>query len=57
MFHLDSDISLSADPVITFGFVPQKEGELQVSARDSSGAIFDRRFAIPQGATDAPNPK
>ncbi len=55
VFHLDSDISLSADPVITFGFVPKTQGELQVSARDSTGAIFDRRFAIPQGLADARN--
>ena len=26
IFHLDSDISLSTDPVITFGFVPEKKG-------------------------------
>ena len=26
IFHLDSDISMSTDPVITFGFVPQAKG-------------------------------
>lgn len=57
VFHLDSDISLSADPVITFGFLPQTVGELQVSARDSTGATFDRRFAIPQSTADVSTAK
>lgn len=57
VFHLDSDISLSADPVITFGFVPQNKGELQVNAQDSTGARFDRRFAIAQDSIGARSAK
>ena len=47
VFHLDSDISLSADPVITFGFVPASGGELHVAARDSKGTSFEHQFSIP----------
>jgi len=47
VFHLDSDISLSSDPVITFGFVPQHRGQMTVVARDSSNATFNHSFDIP----------
>jgi len=47
IFHLDSDISLSTDPVITFGFVPQAQGQMQVVVRDSDNATFDHSFEIP----------
>lgn len=49
VFHLDSDISLSTDPVITFGFVPQAKGKMNVVVRDSSNATFDHAFDIPAG--------
>lgn len=48
VFHLDSDISLSTDPVITFGFVPQQKGQMRVVAHDSSNATFDRTFDVPE---------
>jgi sulfur-oxidizing protein SoxY len=47
VFHLDSDISLSTDPVITFGFVPQQKGQMKVVARDSSNTTFDHSFDVP----------
>ena len=47
VFHLDSDISMSTDPAITFGFVPHGHGELNVVVRDSTGAVFDKAFEIP----------
>ena len=47
IFHLDSDISLSTDPVITFGFVPQAKGRMQVVVRDSDNATFDHSFDLP----------
>jgi sulfur-oxidizing protein SoxY len=47
IFHLDSDISLSTDPVITFGFVPQAKGQLKIVVRDSKDAIFDHSFDVP----------
>ena len=39
IFHLD--------PVITFGFVPQAQGQMQVVVRDSDNATFDHSFDIP----------
>jgi sulfur-oxidizing protein SoxY len=47
VFHLDSDISLSTDPVITFGFVPPQKGQIRVVARDSANATFDHSFDVP----------
>ncbi len=47
VFHLDADISLSTDPVITFGFVPNGKGQMKVVAADSSNATFDRTFDVP----------
>jgi len=51
VFHLDSDISLSSDPVITFGFVPQRKGQIRIVTRDSSNATFDHRFDVPGAGT------
>jgi sulfur-oxidizing protein SoxY len=50
IFHLDSDISMSTDPVITFGFVPQAKGQMKVVVRDSKDATFDHSFEVPAGA-------
>ncbi len=47
VFHLDADISLSTDPVITFGFVPHAKGQMKVVAQDSSNTVFDRSFDVP----------
>jgi sulfur-oxidizing protein SoxY len=47
VFHLDADISLSTDPVITFGFVPNGKGQMKVVAADSSNATFDHTFDVP----------
>jgi len=47
IFHLDSDISMSTDPVITFGFVPQAKGQLKVVVKDSKDAMFDQSFDVP----------
>lgn len=54
IFHLDSDISMSTDPVITFGFVPQAKGQLKVVVRDSKDATFDRSFDVPGNGSDTP---
>jgi sulfur-oxidizing protein SoxY len=51
VFHLDSDISISTDPVINFGFVPQAKGKLKVAVRDSGDAAFDHSFDIPEPAS------
>ena len=47
VFHLDADISLSTDPVITFGFVPHAKGQMKVVAHDSSNTTFDHSFDVP----------
>jgi sulfur-oxidizing protein SoxY len=49
VFHLDSDISLSTDPVITFGFVPDRKGTMTLVVRDSDNASFDHSFDVPAG--------
>jgi sulfur-oxidizing protein SoxY len=49
VFHLDSDISLSTDPVITFGFVPDKKGTMKLVVRDSDNASFNHSFDVPAG--------
>ncbi len=45
VFTVDSDISISEDPSIHFGFVPENEGELKVRVKDSN----DRTFTYSQG--------
>ena len=47
VFHMDADISLSTDPVITFGFVPHEKGQMKVVARDSNNTTFDHSFDLP----------
>jgi sulfur-oxidizing protein SoxY len=47
VFHLDSDISLATDPVITFGFVPRDKGQLKVVVKDSKDEMFDQSFDVP----------
>jgi sulfur-oxidizing protein SoxY len=47
VFHLDSDISMSTDPVITFGFVPQAKGQMKIVVRDSKDVTFDHSFDVP----------
>ncbi len=42
----DTDISLSEDPVITFGFVPQGAGPMRVDVLDSTQARFHQDFAL-----------
>ncbi len=47
IFHLDSDISMSTDPVITFGFVPKAAGQMKIVVRDSKDATFAHTFDVP----------
>lgn len=47
VFHLDSDISLSSDPAITFSFMPKSKGTLTVVAKDSKETTFRHSFDIP----------
>lgn len=46
VLHLDSDISLAADPVIIFGVRPQGGGRFAVSVKDSDNAVFEHAFDL-----------
>jgi sulfur-oxidizing protein SoxY len=48
VLHLDSDISLAADPAITFGVNGLDKDKLEVTARDSDNAIFEHEFDLGQ---------
>ena len=50
VFRMDSDISLSTDPVIGFRFVPGEPGSMVVRVTDSADANWERRFELPQSA-------
>jgi sulfur-oxidizing protein SoxY len=49
VMHLDSDISLSADPVIGFGFTPPAKGQLKILVRDTKDESFGQSFDVPAG--------
>lgn len=46
VLHVESDIALSTDPVINFGFVPHKAGQLRVVVNDSKDHTFERTFDV-----------
>jgi sulfur-oxidizing protein SoxY len=47
IFTLESDIAISTDPVFTFGFIPEREGQIKVAIRDSDDASFEQSFQVP----------
>ncbi len=49
VLHLDSDISLAADPAITFGVNARAKGKLAIEARDSDNAVFEHEFDLGPG--------
>ena len=46
VLDVESDISLSEDPAITFGFVPHGPGPLRVDLEDSTKATWHGEFAL-----------
>ena len=50
VLHVESDISMSEDPALTFGFVPRSKGVLEVKAVDSTDAHFAQSFEVPAPA-------
>ena len=46
VLKLEADISLSEDPVITFGFVPHGAGPMRVDMQDSTQALFHASFPV-----------
>ncbi|MCP3870723.1 MAG: quinoprotein dehydrogenase-associated SoxYZ-like carrier [Gammaproteobacteria bacterium] len=49
LFSVDSDISISEDPSIRFGFEPEAGGKLEVSVKDSTGRTFAETFGVTGG--------
>lgn len=47
VFAMTSDISLSTNPVIEFGFKPEAKGQIKVVANDTSGERFEKTFDVP----------
>ena len=46
VLDVESDISLSEDPAITFGLVPHGPGPLQVDLEDSTKAAWHSEFVL-----------
>ncbi|HUZ91173.1 MAG TPA: quinoprotein dehydrogenase-associated SoxYZ-like carrier [Methylocella sp.] len=51
VLHLDSDISLAADPAITFGVNGPEKGKLAIEAHDSNNAVFEHNFDLGTGGS------
>ena len=51
VLQLDSDISLAADPAITFKISDKAKGKLKVEARDSDNAVFMQEFELGPGGS------
>jgi sulfur-oxidizing protein SoxY len=47
VFHLAGDISLATDPVIGFAFRAGQRGAVDVTVRDTDGAVFEDSFELP----------
>jgi sulfur-oxidizing protein SoxY len=47
VFSAETDISISEDPSIRFGFVPEKAGLLEVHVKDSNGRTFTHSVDLP----------
>lgn len=46
VLQVNSDISLSEDPAITFGFVPHGPGPFKVEVKDSARSVFTQEFPL-----------
>jgi sulfur-oxidizing protein SoxY len=53
VLRLESDIALSTDPVITFGFKPPRQGQLKVEVMDSKEQSFAREFSVPEATVSS----
>lgn len=49
VLHVESDIALSTDPVITFGLLPRSAGRMKVEVKDSKDQTYVREFDLPTG--------
>ncbi len=46
VLNVESDIALSSDPVITFGFIPRQNARMKVVVSDSKGKRFEQEFDV-----------
>ena len=46
LFSVEADISISENPAISFNFIPEGEGEIEVRVKDSEGRDFQNSFGI-----------
>ena len=53
VLRMESDIALSTDPVVTFGFKPRRPGLLKVEVTDSKEQSFMREFAVPEATVSS----
>ena len=53
VLRIESDIALSTDPVITFGFKPSRQGQLKVEVMDSKEQSFAREFSVPEATVSS----
>jgi sulfur-oxidizing protein SoxY len=51
VLRVESDIALSTDPVLTFGFKASHSGQLKVEVSDSKDQSFVREFPVPAPAS------
>lgn len=48
VLRVESDIALSTDPVISFGFTPKDKGRLKIVVEDSKERSFSSEFEVPE---------
>ena len=46
LFSVEADISISENPAISFNFIPEGEGEIEVRVKDSEGRDFRHSFGV-----------
>ena len=51
VFDLESDISLSEDPAITFAVAGKSKAPVSVELHDSSKAVFRQSFDMPDSSS------
>lgn len=47
LLQVESNISLSENPVVEFSFTPTETGRLSATAKDSDGAVFNGAWPVP----------
>ncbi len=50
VFHLDGDISIASNPVISFGLAPEGRGPIKVVASDNQGGRWEHSFPLPSAS-------